>query len=108
MGTLIGIIIAAIVFGAVFSVLLVYNALSWGFVTFKFWTWFVLPVFVTLPALTFLQAVGLWVFITLFQNQTMPTVKKEYRDETANTIMPIVAPWLVFAIGFLIKRFIVG
>jgi hypothetical protein len=85
-------------------ILFLYGSFSWGFVFFKFWSWFVLPVFSFLPSINFWQAVGLWVFISLFHNQQVQQVKDEYlKDSTERTVSGIVLPWVVLLIGWVIK-----
>ena len=94
-----------LILGAVLLLAIVtfYGAFSWGFVAWKFWYWFLLPVFPALPAITFLHAVGLMFFISLFKNQSTQVIKDEYVDKTIGVIMGIIAPWVVFIMGWLIK-----
>lgn len=93
------------VFGviALLTVIVMYNTFSWGFVCFKFWNWFVLPVFTTLPVITFWQAIGIMFFITLFKNQSTTVVKKEYKDQNSEIVMYLIAPWLLLLIGYFFK-----
>ena len=104
---IVGIIGAIVLFVVVFALALAYSALSWGFVLYKFWYWFLLPVFTTAPAITFIQAVGLMMVIGLFHNQVLPIIKKEYSEVKIQQIMAILAPWIVVAVGALVKHFIV-
>lgn len=85
------------------GIALFYGAFSWGLVTWKFWYWFLLPIFPTLPAITFLQAVGLAFFISLFKGQPAQAIKKEYADQTNMAIAQILAPWLTLFVGWLVK-----
>ena len=48
--------------------LLAYHAWAWGFILFKFWTWFVLTAFPELPAITIGDAIGLSIFIAALMN----------------------------------------
>lgn len=100
-------LIALIIF---ISLVVFYQAFSWGYVLFKFWFWFLLPVFVTLPSITFYQAVGLMLFIGLFKNHvTTKKIKKEYMDQenkTSDQVIPFLLPWLVLGIGYLVKLII--
>ena len=77
-----------------------YGSFAWGFVTYKFWHWFILPVFPNMPLVTLLQAIGLSTFIGLFKG-TKESVKKEYREDSS-TIIPWIAPLVVFGIGWII------
>lgn len=81
-------------------VLFLYDALAWGLVLFKFWGWFVLPVFVALPALTFVEALGLMFVIGLFKNHSSQIIKKQYRMEYTGWIMWVM-PWATLFFGWL-------
>lgn len=111
---LIGIIIAVLLFAVLFSVLILYNCLSWGVVVWCFWDWFLLPVFPNLPELGYLKAVGLMFFIDLFKNQVfpaIPTFKPEFiKSDGKNTqsIATFISPWVVLIIGFFMHLFILA
>jgi len=77
----------------------VYHTLSWGLVLFKFWGWFVLPVFTTLPVITFAQAIGLMFVIGLFTG-TSEIIKKEYKEEWSVWI-GLAYPWLTLIFGWI-------
>ena len=97
-------ILLAILTGiTIVGILFFYEAISWGLVTWKFWYWFLLPVFPTLPAITFLQAVGLMFFISLFKAQPTQAIKKEYIDQTNTTVTQVIAPWVTLFVGWLVK-----
>ena len=81
--------------------LVLYSSLSWGYVCFKFWYWFVLPVFTELPHVTFWQAVGLMFFISLFRN---PGGKKSDSDKSdINWGLIIASPWLTLIVAWFFK-----
>lgn len=84
-----------------------YGAFAWGWVTYKFWIWFVLPVFTNLPELTVIQCVGLMMFISLFKGTPAQMIKNEYVNETLSNVLPIIAPILILFVGWLVKIFIV-
>ncbi len=88
------IIVVAIILG-----MFLYDTLSWGLVLFKFWGWFVLPVFVALPALTFVQAIGLMFVIGLFKKQNSQIIKNEYKDEMFKNIY-LYMPWITLGLGW--------
>lgn len=93
-------LLAAIIIIAIILGLFLYDTLAWGLVLFKFWGWFMLPVFVTLPALTFIQALGLMFVIGLFKNHNTQFIKKKYKDETlSNTYLYM--PWVTLGLGWL-------
>ena len=103
--------IIVIVFGvaAVTALSLCYSALSWGFVTYKFWNWFLPIAFpsVVLPHLLYYQAIALIMFLDLFK--TIPTqyIKKEYKDESTAAIISIIAPWVVLGVGYFVYAFLI-
>lgn len=97
MGTIIGaIIIILFIAGA-----LIYTTLTWGLVVYKFWAWFLLPVFPSAPHITFVQAVGLMFLIGLTHQMDTQVLKKEYKDEMSAGIGALIAPWLTLFIGWL-------
>jgi len=79
----------------------IYNTLAWGLVLYKFWGWFILPVFVTLPVLTFIQALGLMFVISLFKNSTNQSIKKEYINEDVTLTLIFLSPWIILFFGWL-------
>lgn len=80
-----------------------YGAFAWGWVVYKFWYWFVLPVFTTLPELTIIQCIGLMMFIGLFKAAPAQIIKSEYVNETSSNVLPIIAPLVTLLIGWLVK-----
>jgi hypothetical protein len=88
------IIIVAIILG-----MFLYDTLAWGLVLFKFWGWFVLPVFVTLPILTFVQALGLMLVIGMFKNHKINSIKKQYRDDKMSNVYWYM-PWITLGLGY--------
>lgn len=96
------IIIVAILFIIIMGLAIVYGALTWGLVVSKFWVWFLLPVFPDLPAITFVQAIGLSLFIGLFHTVNTQVVQKEYKDETQGTILVVIAPWVTLGFGWIV------
>lgn len=83
---------------------MIYGSFSWGFVCFKFWYWFILPIFPSLPSLTFYQCVGLFFFIGLFNISNVNSFNYNKTDEQRNNELAgsILAPWLTLVIGWLI------
>lgn len=78
---------------------IVYSSLSWGFVFYKFYSWFVLSVFTTLPEINFWAAVGLMFFVGLFHgNHIAP--KETDNSSAIGTLF--FGPWITLAIGWLI------
>lgn len=87
---------------------LLYSSFAWGFVFFKLFSWFVLPVFSTLPAVTFHQSVGLMFFVGLFKSSEASDL---YLNDTKiekkpNLWITLALPWLLLGVAFFVKLFI--
>lgn len=86
--------------------LIVYSSISWGYVAWKFWYWFLLPVFPNLPHITFWQAVGLFFVTALFKTAVASSsIKKEYLDETQKYVgigVGLLSPWITLFFAWLI------
>ena len=89
-------------FVVVVAFAILYTSVSWGLVMWKFWYWFLLPVFPTLPQINFLQAVGLMFFLMLFKQPEGQVLKEEYKDKTSSTWGPLLAPWLTLLFGWIV------
>src|SRR6478736_6628694 len=90
---------------AIIAFFVLYSAFAWGYVLFKFWYWFLLPVFPNVPHIYFLQAVGLMFVIGLFKNQVQQQgVKKELRDDSglSSTTQVFINPIITLLCGLLI------
>ena len=107
MGKLIAYLFAAVFGFFIIAGALAFGAFAWGYIFYSFWGWFVLPVFTTLPVVNIYQAIGLVMFLDLFKNMNMPVMKEEYRDSTTQSVMTIIAPFVVFIVGWLVHYFIV-
>ena len=83
--------------------LILYSSFSWGFALYKFWYWFILPVFPMLPEITFWHAVGLFLFIGFFRIGDGQVIKDEYKEKTTGTIMSIILPWVTLLMGYILK-----
>lgn len=81
-------------------VLTVYSSFSWGFVLYKFWYWFLLPVFPNLTHVSFWHCVGLTFFIGLFKNNNTASYLKDESKKTQDAIMPFVYPWIIVLVGY--------
>lgn len=83
----------------IIAVTTVYICFSWGFVCFKFYWWFILPVFPDMPHLDLWQCMGLMFFISLFRNHTSVSYKKEEGKEWTDAINNLLAPWILLFIA---------
>jgi hypothetical protein len=84
-----------------------YGAFAWGWVMYKFWYWFILPVFTTLPELTVIQCVGLMMSINLLKSFPAQIIDNKYVNETASSMLQLMAPALMLLIGWLVKIIII-
>lgn len=85
---------------------ILYGSFVWGFVMYKFWYWFILPVFPMLPHISFWQAVGLMFFIGLFKNHTSNrSIKEDYlKDDKSSTFVAgLIIPWAILAIAAIVN-----
>lgn len=83
------------------GIVVVYGSFSWGFVASKFYGWFVLPAFPTLPHFTVTEFVGFMLFIGVMTHKgTGQLIDKKYRDEVGEWAMVILAPWLTLLLGW--------
>ncbi len=85
---------------ALIALSLVYASFSWGFVLYKFYGWFLLPVFTDLPVVDYWQAVGLMFIVMLFKN-TDSGIRDEYKNEHHHYYV-FLAPWISFVFGWFI------
>ena len=75
----------------------------WGLIMYKFWYWFLLPVFPSLPHINYWGALGLVIFISLFQvTDVSRPIKEEYVDSTKGTVISLVQPFVILFIGWMI------
>jgi len=90
------------------GVMLTLVTVGWGMCTLKFWNWFILPVFSSAPVLLFSQAVGLSLFMILFNRTISPDLKEEYYEETEGTrqLISTLAPYIVLGVAWVIKLFL--
>jgi len=79
--------------------------LSWGFVLFKMYTWFIIPLYIETPAPSFtaIQAVGVVFFINCFFFKV-----PEGREKKEFTGFPSldVTPWVTLLCAWLFKVFL--
>jgi hypothetical protein len=88
-----------IVFILIVFAAFLYDTLCWGLVMYKFWDWFLLPVFPELPALSFVQALGLMFVVGLFKNQYIQNIKSEYTNSNYGQFFWM--PWATLFFGWL-------
>ena len=93
------IVMIALITGAV-----IYSTFSWGYVCFKFWYWFILPIFPDLPHLDFWQCIGIMFFISLFKTASSSTSNsKTEEDKYSNAIGLMLNPWILLLVASFFK-----
>lgn len=85
--------------------LLAYLSIAWGFVVYRFWYWFILPVFNNLPAIDFKQAIGIGIFLNLFKNYNT-LIKTEFRDYDTYIALMLIIPVALLIFGQIVFMFI--
>lgn len=98
MEALVAILLVILLLGAIMS----YASLSWGWVLYKYWGWFILPVFTDAPTINYWQAVGLMLVIGLF-NRSTSIIKDEYTDNSKMWGHLILGPWIALFIAWIIR-----
>ncbi len=88
---------------ALVAIIVLYGAFSWGLVLYKCWYWFILPVFTTLPHITYTQAVGLMLVIGLFDRATSTSNDKKEGDKPkANWGTFFLRPFITLLVAYFI------
>lgn len=101
-----------LVLGAITGVgaLIIYDAFAWGYVLYKLYYWFALPVFPNLPHISFFQAVGLFFIILLFKigiKQSKYEMPNGGIIEAKHEWTPmLVLPWIFLLICMFVRLFI--
>jgi len=93
-----------IVFIGVIAIIIsaiLYSVFMWGLVLYKFWYWFLLPIFTELPEITYLMAVGLMLFIGLFQSHFSISIKDKYLKKSYE-YLNLLTPIITLSIGWFI------
>lgn len=88
--------------GAAF-VIATYQILAWGFVFVKLWAWFVVPVFPTLPLLSYGAAIGLYIFKTAlaFKIGDLRINMENEESKSMRLWAILTGPWLTLLLGWL-------
>jgi len=85
------------------ALIVLYGAFSWGYVSYTFYNWFVLPTFTDLPHFTIIQFVGFSLFLNTLIRHSSTHIKDEYKDKTTEHVSAFLMPWLVLFFGWFIK-----
>jgi len=96
--------ILAVIFIIVF--IISYSTLIYSFIVYKFWYWFLLPVFTTLPEINYVQALGISLFISLFKNHSSSVIKDEYKDKNQTFSNFFLTPLIILLFGWIVYNII--
>lgn len=77
---------------ALIPIIICYSVFSKSFVCYKFYYWFILPLFPELIELSLIQVVGVIFLITSISNKHYCNIKKEYKDDS-NMWVSLVSPY---------------
>lgn len=95
---------AGILIGFIF---VLYSALAYGFVTDVYYDWFIVSRFSSLPDITYLQFVGITLFLyALYPKYGVSFIKPEYENNTTKWLHFILGPWIMLLFGYLFYTFI--
>ncbi len=87
----------------VVAILIIYGALSWGYVSYTFYNWFILTSFPDLPHLSIVQFIGFSLFANTIIRHGSVFIKDEYKDKNLEYFSMALNPWLVLLFGWLLK-----
>jgi hypothetical protein len=88
-------------------VMIMISIIVGGFFLMKLWGWFVIPAFPTLPVLTFQQAMGLSVFLSIMVAKRKKTNEdKDFSDVVGDWLEELIFSCVVFGIAWIIYLFI--
>lgn len=87
----------------VVAILIIYGSLSWGFVSYTLYNWFILPVFPELPHFTVTQFIGFSLFANTIIRHSSVYIKDEYKEKSTEYAAMVLNPWLVLLFAWLLK-----
>ena len=79
-----------------------YHVFSYGYVTYIFYGWFVLPMIPQLPHFTVLQFVGFILFLSVLRPESETHLKDEFKDQMTMWLSLIINPWLMLFLGWIV------
>lgn len=80
----------------------VYGAFSWGYVAYKFYYWFVFPLWEGLPQYQITQFVGILLFVNVLTHKEYPQISEEFKDMRLTYLSMFFGPWLTLFLGWVI------
>lgn len=85
----------------VVSLVYVYYTFTWGYTLYSFYNWFLLPVFKFLPEITWYQACGVFLFITLFNVKQIKLKEEDAEPNYQQNFLNLLQPLMVWLLGYL-------
>jgi hypothetical protein len=90
---------------ALITLLLVYSSFASGFVLYKFYYWFLLPIVPSLPHFSLIECIGIMLFLVAVKSGNgnddfKDEVKKSSSEMLASAL---VKPWMILGMGWLLK-----
>lgn len=84
-----------------------YSALSWGYVSYKAYYWFILPLSSELPQFTFFQMVGIVIFTSLLFGKKYSKKYKDLKEDSlSNYTNLFLSPWMSLLMSYLVYLYI--
>ena len=77
-----------------------------GFTLMLFWGWFILPVFTTLPDLSFIQSIGVATFLSIFHRYKRDKEEKDFTEMITDWLSSFVYRSFLLGFGGIIYLFI--
>ncbi|MFW6281290.1 MAG: hypothetical protein ACOC1O_00660 [bacterium] len=90
---------------AIFVVFLGYAIGVEALVVYKFWEWFLIPIFGSVvPQISYVASLGVAMFLILFKSHDPLIKRNKFEDLDTNVKIAIfLKPWVVLGIGYLVK-----
>lgn len=89
---------------ALLFILIIYSALSWGYVGHTMYLWFIHPHFPDLPTFSVIHFIGFMLFANIMFNRSSGNyIKDEFKDKNTMYASMILSPWITLSVSWLIK-----
>ncbi len=98
------VILTLIGFIVLLPVLVIYGTWAKGYVLYKFWGWFVLPIFPQIPHIPLIGAMGIVLVVTAFKSSSSSVnIKDEFKEsKTQQLAVALISPWMTLLCGWMI------
>ena len=105
LGTLAGVCLNILGTLALIGLAWLYNIFAYGYVGSIMWTWFIMPLFPSMPAISLLQAAGLSLMVTFFTHDHLyrkTPSDQSTMDKIMTMVVPAIAPWVTLLVGYIV------